>query len=195
MRYLAHLTLVALVLAAWVVADERRNLVENKDLESPQLLSASLQSDRSIIISWTSLPYETTYLVWRQAEITYRRSTGGQLTPRKPPIVELVPWSTERFWVEVEVTHRRRGDSAVPVSEPLVERIEWDANRLFPAGALVFAKVRRYDDEEHSTWGVSSVRRSAATTQYSPPAVIAVAPAATAVQTESWGRLKRRMAD
>ena len=68
MRYLAHLTLVALVLAAWVVADERRNLVENKDLESPQLLSASLQSDRSIIISWTSLPYETTYLVWRQAK-------------------------------------------------------------------------------------------------------------------------------
>ena len=30
---------------------------------------------------------------------------------------------------------------------------------------------------------------------HSPPAVIAVAPAATAVQTESWGRLKRRMAD
>ena len=63
MRYFANLTLAVSILASGAIADDRRNLVENRNLESPQLLSAALEPDRSITISWTSLPYEAIYLV------------------------------------------------------------------------------------------------------------------------------------
>ena len=195
MRYFANLIMA--VLASGAVADEPGNLVENRDLESPQLLAAELESDRSITISWTSLPYEATYLVWRQVEVKYVRANGRQVTRVAEPVVELVPWSIESLWIEVEVTHRRDSSGAtVRLSEPLVDRVQWNADRPVPAGALVFAKVIRYDDETNSTWGVSSLRDSPEGTQYSPPSVIAVGAAVTtSVQAESWGRVKRQMAE
>ncbi len=196
MRYIANLTLAVLILASGAVADERGNLVENQNLESPQLLSAALEPDRSLTISWTSLPYEATYLVWRQVEVKYVRANGRQVTRVAEPVVELVPWSIESLWIEVEITHRRDSSGAtVRLSEPLVDRIQWNVDRQVPAGARVFAKVDRYDDETNSTWGVSSLFHSPEGTQYSPPSVIAVGAVATSVQTESWGRLKRQMAE
>ena len=196
MRYFANLTLAVLILASGAVADGPGNLVENRNLESPQLLSAVLESDRSITVSWKSLPYEATYLVWRQVEIAYVVANDGQLKRSAEPVVKLVPWGMRSLWIEVEVTHRReRSGAVVRLSEPLVDRIQWNADRPVPAGARVFAKVIRYDDETNSTWGVSSLRHSSEGTQYSPPSVIAVGAVTTSVQTESWGRLKRRMAE
>ncbi len=196
MRYFAKLILAVLILASGTVADERGSLVENRDLESPQLLSAALESDRSITISWKSLPYEASYLVWRQVEVNYVRASDGRVTRSAEGFVGLVPWSIESLWIEIEVTHRREGSGAtVRLAEPLVDRIEWSADDPLPAGARVFATVMRYDDETNSTWGVSSVRRALEATQYSPPAVISVGAVTTSVQTESWGRLKRRMAE
>ena len=117
-------------------------------------------------------------------------SNDGRLTRFAEPVVELVPWNIKSLWIEIEVTHRRESSGAiVRLSELLLDRIQWKADRPVPAGGRVFAKVMRYDDEANSTWGVSSLRQSAEATQYSPPAVIAVGAVTTSVQAESWGWL------